>query len=338
MVTTTQDNNLIATPATAIKRVSWAAVFAGVILALGLQLLFSLLGAGLGMSTVDPIQRDTPSAGTLGLSAGIWWAVSSLVALYIGGWVAGHLAGIPRKVDGVLHGLMTWGLSTLIIFYLLGTAIGSIIGGAFNLAGGVASTAAQGIVAAAPSVANAVTEKLSQSDISWNDIKSQAQKLLSQTGKPALQPGVIKQEAQDAMSHANDAAQDAAQSPNTADAEFDSLLDKLIRQGKGAASEVDREAVINVLVARGMSQEEASKTVANWQQTYEQGKVQAEKFKAEAEQQARVVADQTAGAVSKGALWGFIALLLGAIAAGMGGALGRPRTSFHDATNNPLGA
>ena len=93
---------VITTPTTAIKRVSWAAVFAGVILALGLQLLLSLLGAGIGMSTVDPIQRETPSATTLGLSAGIWWAISSLIALYIGGWVAGHLAGIPRRVDGVI--------------------------------------------------------------------------------------------------------------------------------------------------------------------------------------------------------------------------------------------
>lgn len=308
---------IITTPAQAIKRVSWGAIFAGVILAMGLQLLLSLLGTGIGMSTIDPLQRETPTDGTLGMSAGVWWAISSLIALYAGGWVAAHLAGIPRKLDGVLHGLMTWGLSTLIIFYLLGTAIGSIIGGAFSVAGGVASTATQGIAAVAPSVAKAASDQLSQSDMSWNDIKTHAQKLLSQTGKPALQPEAIKQE-----------AQDTAKMPAATAAEFDSLLDKFIRQGKGVASEVDRDAVINVLVARGMSQDEAAKTVANWQQTYEQGKAQAEKFKAEAEQKARVVADQAAGAVSKGALWGFIALLLGAIAAAIGGAIGRPRTAL----------
>ena len=328
MVTSTETDILIATPATAIKRVSWAAVFAGVILAMGLQLLLSLLGAGIGMSTIDPIQGETPGAGTLGFSVGIWWAISSLIALYIGGWVAGHLAGIPRQVDGVLHGLMTWGLSTLIIFYLLGTAIGSIMGGAFNLAGGVATTAAQGIAAAAPSVVNAASDKLSQSDLSWNEIKTQAQKLLSETGKPALQPEAIKQEAEGALNSAKDAAQDAAQRPSSTASEFDSLLDKLIRQSKGAASQADRDALINVLVARGMSQEDAAKSVANWQQTYEQGKVKAEQFKAAAESKGRVVADQTAGAVSKGALWGFAALLLGAIAAAIGGAIGRPRTSL----------
>lgn len=180
----------------------------------------------------------------------------------------------------------------------------------------------------APTVADAASDQLSQADISWNDIKQQAQKLLLQTGKPALQPDAIKQNARRAVSSAKDAAQGAAQEPAAVDAEFNSLLDKLMRQGEGVASEADREAVINVLVACGMSQEEAAKTVDNWQQTYEQGKAKAQQFKAEAEQEARVVADQTADAVSKGALWGFFALLLGAIAAAIGGAVGRPRTAL----------
>ncbi len=328
MVTRTDSDILAVTANAAVKRISWAAVFAGVILAMVVQLSLSLLGAGIGMSTVDPLQGDTPGATALGLGAAIWWAISGLIALYIGGWVAAHLAGIPRKVDGVLHGLITWGLSTLIIFYLLGTAVGSIIGGAFKVAGGVASTAAQGIAAVAPTVADAATDKLSEADISWNDIKRQAQELLRQTGKPALQPGAIKQKAEGAMRSAKDSAQEAAQKPAAADAEIDSLLDKLIRQGKSVASEADREAVINVLVARGMNKEQAAQTVDNWQQTYEQGKAKAEQFKAEAEQKARAVADQTADAVSKGALWGFFALLLGAFAAAIGGAAGRPRTAL----------
>ncbi|MBC7945641.1 MAG: hypothetical protein H7X91_10355 [Burkholderiales bacterium] len=53
------------------KRISWAAVFAGVILAMVIQLLLSLLGTGIGMSTVDPLQGETPGASALGLGAGI---------------------------------------------------------------------------------------------------------------------------------------------------------------------------------------------------------------------------------------------------------------------------
>ncbi|MDQ3195778.1 MAG: hypothetical protein M3Q32_05260 [Pseudomonadota bacterium] len=307
------------------KRVSWAAVLAGVILAMVTQLLLSMLGTGIG-STVDPLQGETPGAATLGIGAGIWWAVSSLIALFIGGWVAAHLAGIPRKVDGVLHGLLTWGLSTLIILYLLGTAVGSVLGGAFNLVGGVASTAAQGVVAAAPEVADAAQNKLAESGISLDDIKREARQLLSQTGKPELQPEALEQNARAAAGRAGSAAQDAAQKPMAADQELDGLLAKLMRQGKSVASAADREAVVNVLVARGMSQEEAAKTVDNWQQTYQQAQAKMQDVKSDVKQDARAVADQTADAVSKGALWGFFALLLGAIAAAIGGAMGRPRT------------
>jgi hypothetical protein len=328
MVTRPSIDALAVTPAAAVKRISWAAVFAGVILAMVVQLLLSMLGTGIGMSTVDPLQGETPGGRVLGLGAGIWWAVSSLIALFISGWVAAHLAGIPRTVDGVLHGLLTWGLSTLMTFYLLSTAVGSMIGGAFKLAGGVASTAAQTVGAVAPEAADAVSDQLKDADISWNGIKQQALTLLRQTGKPALQPGAIEQKTEDTINNATDAAQDAAQTPTATDAEFESLLDKLIRQGESIASAADREALINVLVARGMSRDEAAKTVDNWQQTYEQGKAKAEQLKVEAETKARAVADQTADAVSEGALWGFFVLLLGAIAAAIGGAVGRPRTAL----------
>lgn len=110
MATRTDIDVLAVTPLPAAQRISWAAVFAGVILVIVIQLLFSLLGAGIGMSTVDPLHGQTPEAEVLGLSAGIWWTVSCLIALFIGGWVASHLAGIPRTVDGMLNGLLTWGI------------------------------------------------------------------------------------------------------------------------------------------------------------------------------------------------------------------------------------
>jgi hypothetical protein len=90
MVSRTSIDALAVTPAAAVKRISWAAVFAGVILAMVVQLLLSMLGTGIGMSTVDPLQGETPSGRALGLGAGIWWAVSSLIALFI-------VVGSPRS-------------------------------------------------------------------------------------------------------------------------------------------------------------------------------------------------------------------------------------------------
>ncbi|MGH8470416.1 MAG: PhnA-like protein, partial [Gammaproteobacteria bacterium] len=122
-----------------IKRIAWGAVFAGVILAIGIQVLLNMLGTGIGASTIDPLRGNTPDADVLGMSAAVWWILSSLIALFVGGWTAARLAGIPRQVDGMLHGLLAWGLSTLVVFYFLGTVVGGLIGGTFNMiSGGVA--------------------------------------------------------------------------------------------------------------------------------------------------------------------------------------------------------
>ena len=63
------------------RRISWAAIFGGVVLVVAVQLLFSLLGAGFGLGTVNTNAGSTPTATTLGISAGIWWIISSCLAL-----------------------------------------------------------------------------------------------------------------------------------------------------------------------------------------------------------------------------------------------------------------
>ncbi|MGH8603528.1 MAG: hypothetical protein ACREXR_12375 [Gammaproteobacteria bacterium] len=281
-----------------IKRIAWGAVFAGVVLAIGIQVLLNMLGTGIGASTIDPLRGNTPDAEVLGISAAVWWILASLIALFVGGWTAARLAGMPRQVDGMLHGLLTWGLSTLVVFYCLGTIVGGLIGGTFNLISG-------GVAAVAPQVADAVA---SEADLSWENIRQEARQLLRQTGNPNLQPEALERRAQ--------------QAPGVAmsDQEIDSLLGRMIRQGEAVASEVDREEVVNVLMARtDMNREEATRIVDNWIKTFERARV-------EANQQARQVADTTADAVAKASIWGFLALLIGAAAAGCGGIIGTPRT------------
>src|ERR1700712_4043174 len=95
-------------------RVSWGAVIAGVVVAIALQIVLSLLGAGLGLSPIDPTKSSVPRAATFGLAAWLWWSISSAWALFGGGWVAAHLAGAPGKTDASLHGLLTWGLATVV--------------------------------------------------------------------------------------------------------------------------------------------------------------------------------------------------------------------------------
>ena len=53
-------------------RLSWGVILAGAIIVLAVQLLLSLLGAGIGLSMIDPAQGGTPTAQSFGLGAGIY--------------------------------------------------------------------------------------------------------------------------------------------------------------------------------------------------------------------------------------------------------------------------
>ncbi|MCL5237856.1 MAG: hypothetical protein M1353_08420 [Nitrospirae bacterium] len=86
-----------------LKRISWGAIFAGTIVALVIELTLSLLGMGIGLGVVNPATETNPLGG-VGTGAGIWLAVSTLISLFAGGWVASRLAGFPRSSTGILHG------------------------------------------------------------------------------------------------------------------------------------------------------------------------------------------------------------------------------------------
>ena len=137
------------------RRISWAAIFGGVILVVAVQLLLGLLGAGIGLGTVNTNSSSTPDASSFGIGAGLWWVISSVIALGFGGYAAAWLAGIEIKWDGILHGLIAWGIATLLTIYLLTSAVGGIIGGGFSAVGSVASAAGSGVKDAAQPLAQA---------------------------------------------------------------------------------------------------------------------------------------------------------------------------------------
>src|SRR5688572_708298 len=126
-----------------INRVSWGAVFAGVVIALVTQLILNLIGIGIGAATFDPASSTNPSVTTFSVGAGIWWTISGIIAALAGGYAAGRLAGQPQQTSGGWHGLTAWALATLVIFALLTTTAGAIAGGALRFLGGLAGGAAQ---------------------------------------------------------------------------------------------------------------------------------------------------------------------------------------------------
>ncbi len=269
------------------RRISWGAVIGGVLMVVAIQLLLSMLVNGIGLTTIDPAQgaAGSPEAGTLSIGAVVWWAVSYLVALVIGGYVAARLAGAWEKTDGVLHGLLTWALALVVSFWLLTSAIGSVIGGAFNVVGNAVSGISSTVADAAPQVAGAT-------GLSADQVQQQVQELL----RPADQTN---------------------QSPEAAQRELVSLAPKIVAGGP-EADQAQQRAIQIVSQQSGISEEDARARIDQLRQ-------QAEQTAQQAEQTARQAADVTADTVSQASIYGFGALLLGAIAAAIGGSSGTRR-------------
>src|SRR4029453_10630984 len=112
---------------------------------------------------IDPGTGDNPSATSLSIGAGLWFVISGVIASFIGGWAGGRLSGMAKPQTAAWHGLTAWAATTLVVFYLLGSAAGGIVGGAFatvtSALGGagkaLGSTAETAVQAAAPGLANA---------------------------------------------------------------------------------------------------------------------------------------------------------------------------------------
>jgi hypothetical protein len=265
------------------RRVSWAAIFGGVILVVAIQLLLSLLGAGIGLGTVDTNAGSTPAASSLGIGAGIWWVLSSCIALLVGGYVAAWLAGIETRFDGVLHGLVTWGIASLLTFWLLSSAIGGIIGGGFSALGTVASAAGSGV--------------------------SQMAKPLAQAA--GVSPDMIQQQAQAYLQPTN--PNPATMSPQDAQKEIATNL--ATYAGGGADAPAAKERIITIMAAQmKVSHDEAAKRFDDAQAKLKQARDQAV-------QTAKDAADTSAAAASKASFAAFGVLLLGLLASGIGGSL-----------------
>jgi hypothetical protein len=81
-----------------LNQVAWGAVFAGSAIALVMQIILNMIGLGVGLSTLDVAQGDTPSASSISVGAGIWFVVSGILAAGLGGYIAGRLSGKAARV------------------------------------------------------------------------------------------------------------------------------------------------------------------------------------------------------------------------------------------------
>lgn len=273
-----------------VSNVSWGAILAGVTGALVAQMILSLLGLGLGLATIDPASDGTPSASTLSIGASVWWIASGIIASAIGGFLAGRLSGRRRATAGY-HGLVSWAVSTLVVAFLLSSAAGSILSGAVGTASSILGGAGQAVGGAVQLAARGAAPALQNGADPLNAILDQVK-----TATGDQDPAALRADAANALRSA------------------------LTGDGANQQQALDRAAEA-LAKARNIPVDQAKQQISQWRTQYDQ-------TVAAAKQKAEVVAEKAARASSYTAFVAAIALLLGAVAAFIGGRFGEAETAF----------
>jgi hypothetical protein len=268
-----------------INKISWSAVLAGVVVALVTQLVLNMLGVGIGAATLDPMTGDNPSATTFSIGAALWFSLAGILAALAGGYAAGRLAGKPKESTAGWHGLTTWALTTLVIFYLLTSAVGGILGGTYRAVTSALGGVASAVGSTAQTAAQVAAPNLSRAADPFSSIE---QSMRSATG--GNDPAAVR-----------DAAVSAVRG--------------LLTGNQQQADEARNRAAEALARAQNIPVDQARTQIQQYEQQYRQAVDQAR-------QQATEAADVAARAVSRAALLAALSLLLGAVAGWFGGRMG----------------
>jgi hypothetical protein len=291
------------------RTLSWGAIFAGTSAAMALQVLFMMLGAGLGFAIYSPLTDANPIAG-LGTGALIIQGISAVFSLWFGGWVAGRFSPLGVRPTGWLHGFSVWCAATVAGVLLVSLGAGWAIGDLSKLVGGGLSLAGKPAAAVAGSATDLAKDALKQSTDTLTSFTDEAV-----DGRPidAAKNGAIRAKREVGLAVAR--LFNPLQPPNAVD---------------------NRSAVVKALVeTAGMSPVDAERTVTEWTTTYERLKADLSAAKNDAELKAREAADKAAKALALFSLAAFVGFLFGALAASHGGAHGSQCALRHENRLNP---
>lgn len=276
--------------------VSWGAIAAGAVGAAALALILTMLGTGLGLSSVSPWAFTGISAEAFGISAILWLTITQLIASGVGGYLAGRLRTKWAATDtdevyfrDTAHGFLAWAVSALLTAALLTSIIGSIVSGGVQAGGAVATAAAGSAAAAGAEVAKYSTN---------NEPVRYFMDSLFRKDINAVPAGTTLGESASAPQEEN---------PAETTSEVTRIFMNSLRTGPLPPQDV-RYAGQVVAQQTGLPQQEAEKRVVD---TYGQmqGKLR------EAETTAKDAADTARKTSVYASLWFFISLLIGAFAA-----------------------
>ena len=97
--------------------IAWSAVIGGSLTAMAFLILLGSFGSALGI--------EAYRGGTFGPGAAIWVIGSSIVAFFAGGCLVSYLAPHSEQRSGIVHGMMAWVLTVVLMSVVAALAIGA---------------------------------------------------------------------------------------------------------------------------------------------------------------------------------------------------------------------
>lgn len=105
-------------------KITWSSILAGLIICLSFELLFSILGVGIGMVNVE---LNSSGISKLTEESIIWLALSGVIAMGVGGWFVGVFSQTSCLIRCFYYAIITWGLATLLTVMAVLTIYGAIL-------------------------------------------------------------------------------------------------------------------------------------------------------------------------------------------------------------------
>lgn len=178
-----------------VSPLGWSAILAGAAVSVGVWLILHTLGIGIGMIAIDP--DDASSLRGVGIGAGVWSVIAPLIALFIGGLVAGRVAPTINTANAAIHGAVVWSITTIAALLLLVMAVGSVVRGAAATGAAVGEGAGAAVTATVGGLPQGAS--LEDLGISTRDLVGPINERLQAEGKPPVTAEQLQEVARDAL-------------------------------------------------------------------------------------------------------------------------------------------
>ncbi|TYB71822.1 hypothetical protein ES676_11780 [Bizionia saleffrena] len=333
--------NMISTPLNSTKnrfsRISWGGVFAGALAAIVISFVLHLLGLGIGMTSIDPMTDSEPFNG-IGTGAIIWWILSNLSALFVGGLIAARSAGLPSNADGGIHGFLAWGVYLVISVFL----VISFVSNTFSGMGSLISSAFNSDNAKEVMVNLDTARKSSNEDTykTFDRVKQEMFQLIDTAEKYNIVPNDSKENVKDDLQTLNNKSSQALKKLNLKDAitEFvndievnldnNGDLDISVQGNKDYLNEADLKDYLTNNT--DLTEKEINGVISKWKTKLDTAVKNLEETYATAKKEALEASEKVSDAAGETSIYLFVLLLLGAFAAFFGGATGAPPLNVNE--------